>query len=49
VIRTAWVFFIGLISTLYNAGTTVLRSYFWRRNLHCACDKAARNWARDVL
>lgn len=48
-IRTFWVFFIGLFSTLINAGGVVFRTYFWRRNLHCACDKAARNWGRDIL
>ncbi len=48
-IRTFWVFFVGFFSTIYNSGNVVLRTYFWRRNLHCACDKAARHWARDIL
>jgi 1-acyl-sn-glycerol-3-phosphate acyltransferase len=43
------VFFVGVFSTFFNAGNVVLRTYFWRKNLHCACDKAARNWGRDVL
>lgn len=48
-IRTFWVFFIGFFSTIYNSGNVVLRTYFWRRNLHCACDRAARNWAKQIL
>lgn len=48
-IRTAWVYFIGLLSTLFNAGNVVVRTYLWPRNLQCACDRSARNWARDVL
>jgi 1-acyl-sn-glycerol-3-phosphate acyltransferase len=43
------VYLVGFLSTLFNAGNVVLRAYFWRRNLHCACDKAARNWGRDIL
>jgi 1-acyl-sn-glycerol-3-phosphate acyltransferase len=49
VIRTAWVYFCGFWATLYQAGGVVLRTYFWRRNLHCACDRAARNWAKAIL
>ncbi|MBT8395869.1 MAG: 1-acyl-sn-glycerol-3-phosphate acyltransferase [Gemmatimonadetes bacterium] len=48
-IRTIWVFFVGFFATLYYAGTTVLRVHFWRRNLQCACDRAARRWAETVL
>jgi len=49
VIRTFWVFLVGGLATLYNAGSVVLRTYLWRRNLHCACDRAARRWAKAVL
>jgi len=49
VIRTFWVFLIGGFATLYQAGSVVLRTYFWRRNLHCACDRAARRWAQTIL
>jgi 1-acyl-sn-glycerol-3-phosphate acyltransferase len=49
VVRTFWVFLIGGFATLYHAGTVVLRTYFWRRRLHCACDRAARRWAQAVL
>lgn len=48
-IRTSWVFLVGVLSTIYHAGNVVLRTHFWRRNLHCACDKAARNWAKNIL
>lgn len=48
-IRTFWVFFVGFFSTIYHAGSVVLRVHFWRRNLHCACDRAARNWAKNIL
>ena len=44
-----WVYLVGGFSTLYHAGGVVLRMYFWRRNLHCACDAAARNWAKWIL
>jgi 1-acyl-sn-glycerol-3-phosphate acyltransferase len=27
----------------------VLRTYFWRRNLHRACDGAARGWAKAII
>jgi 1-acyl-sn-glycerol-3-phosphate acyltransferase len=49
VIRTVWVYFIGFWATIYHAGGVVLRTYLWRRNLHCACDRAARNWAKNIL
>jgi 1-acyl-sn-glycerol-3-phosphate acyltransferase len=49
VIRTLWVFLVGALATLYYAGTVVLRTYFWRRKLHCACDRAARRWAQVIL
>lgn len=48
-IRTLWVYLVGGLATLYYAGKVVLRTYFWRRNLHCACDAAARNWAKTLL
>ena len=48
-IRTFWVFLVGLFSTIYHAGSVVLRVNFWRRNLHCACDKAARQWGQNIL
>ena len=48
-IRTVWVFFVGFFSTIYHAGGVVFRAHFWRRNLHCACDKAARGWAKNIL
>lgn len=48
-IRTLWVYLVGGVATLYYAGGVVLRTYFWRRNLHCACDAAARNWAKTIL
>lgn len=48
-IRTVWVLLVGLFSTLRNAGGVVLRSYIWRGNLQCACDKAARRWAQTIL
>jgi 1-acyl-sn-glycerol-3-phosphate acyltransferase len=49
VIRTLWVYLVGLAATLFNAGNVVLRSYVWRRNMHRACDNAARRWARAIL
>jgi 1-acyl-sn-glycerol-3-phosphate acyltransferase len=49
VIRTLWVYLIGGTATLFQAGKVVLRTYFWRRNLHCACDAAARNWGKAIL
>lgn len=48
-IRTFWVFLVGALATIYHAGNVVFRTHFWRRNLHCACDKAARNWAKWIL
>jgi len=49
VIRTVWVYLVGAVATFWYAGTTVLRCYFWRRNLHWACDRAARRWAEAML
>jgi 1-acyl-sn-glycerol-3-phosphate acyltransferase len=49
VIRTLWVYLVGLAATLFNAGNVVLRTYFWRRKIHLACDNAARRWARAIL
>lgn len=49
VIRTVWVYVVGAAATLFHAGNVVLRTYFWRRNLHAACDRAARGWARNLL
>jgi len=49
VIRTAWVFLVGFFATIYHAGNVVLRNRFWRRNLHWACDKAARRWSQNIL
>jgi len=49
VIRTFWVFLVGFFATIYHAGSVVLRTHFWRRNLHCACDRAARGWAQNIL
>jgi 1-acyl-sn-glycerol-3-phosphate acyltransferase len=49
VIRTLWVYLVGLVATFFNAGNVVLRSYFWRRNMHKACDNAARRWGRAML
>ncbi|MFH1765110.1 MAG: lysophospholipid acyltransferase family protein [Gemmatimonadota bacterium] len=48
-IRTFWVFLVGFFSTFFHAGNVVLRVHFWRRNLHCACDKAARRWSQNIL
>ncbi len=48
-IRTFWVLFVGFFATFYYAGTTVLRAHFWRKNLHCACDRAARRWGEVLL
>lgn len=48
-IRTVWVIFLGFWSTIYHAGGVVVRTYLWRRNLHCACDRACRNWAKNIL
>lgn len=48
-IRTAWVYLVGGFATFYQAGSVVLRTYFWRRNLHRACDRAARGWARAII
>ncbi len=48
-IRTFWVFLVGFFATAYYAGQTVLRVHFWRRNLQCACDRAARRWAKALL
>jgi 1-acyl-sn-glycerol-3-phosphate acyltransferase len=49
VIRTAWVYLVGAAATFFYAGTPVLRSYLWPRNLHRCCDWAARGWARTIL
>jgi len=49
VIRTLWVYLVGGAGTLFFAGSAVLRSYLWRRNLHRCCDWAARSWARTIL
>jgi 1-acyl-sn-glycerol-3-phosphate acyltransferase len=49
VIRTLWVYLIGGLGTLYNAGGVVFRLYFWRRNMRCACDDACRNWGKAFL
>jgi len=49
VIRTLWVFAVGTVATVYYAGGVLLRTYFWRRNLPCACDRAARRWAGILL
>jgi 1-acyl-sn-glycerol-3-phosphate acyltransferase len=49
VIRTVWVYLVGGAATLFFAGTAVLRSFLWRRNLYRCCDWAARSWARTVL
>jgi len=49
VIRTSWVLLVGTIVTIYHAGSVVFRTRFWRRNLHCACDKACRRWAQNIL
>jgi 1-acyl-sn-glycerol-3-phosphate acyltransferase len=49
VIRSIWVYVVGFFATVYHAGNVVFRTYFWRRNLHCACDHAARQWAKDIL
>lgn len=48
-IRTGWVFLVGFFATLYHAGNVVLRTHLWRRNLHCACDRAARRWSQKIL
>ena len=48
-IRTVWVYLFGAGATLFYAGTTVLRTYLWRRNLHRCCDWAARQWGRKIL
>lgn len=48
-IRTVWFYLVGGAGTLYCAGIVVLRAYLWRRNLHYACDRAARNWGRILL
>jgi len=49
VIRTLWFYLVGSLATLYFAGGVVIRAYVWPRNLHCACDRAARNWGRFLL
>jgi len=49
VIRTIWVYLVGFAATLFNAGNVVVRSYVWRRNMHRACDNAARRWAKAIL
>jgi 1-acyl-sn-glycerol-3-phosphate acyltransferase len=49
VIRTVWVYVFGAGATLFYAGTTVLRTYLWRRNLHRCCDWAARRWGQSLL
>lgn len=48
-IRTVLVYLVGAVGTLYQAGSVVLRSYFWRRNLQLACDRATRNWAKAII
>lgn len=48
-IRSIWVYVVGFFSTVYHAGAVVLRTHFWRKNLHCACDHHARQWAKDLL
>lgn len=48
-IRTFWVYLVGGLATFFYAGKMVLRTYFWRRRLHRACDRAARSWAKAIL
>lgn len=48
-IRTLWVYIVGLLATLWYSGGVVVRTYLWRRNLMCACDRAARNWAKAMI
>ena len=48
-IRTFWMYLVGVFATTFYAGNVVLRTYLWRRNLPCACDRAARVWARTML
>ena len=48
-IRTIWVYLVAGGATLFFAGTTVLRSYLWPRNLHRCCDWAARRWGQTLL
>lgn len=48
-IRTVWVYLFGAAATLFFAGTAVLRTYLWRRNLHRCCDWAARRWGQSIL
>ena len=48
-IRTAWVYLVGIFATLFFAGTAVLRTYLWPRNVHRCCDWAARRWAQTLL
>jgi len=42
-------YLVGTFATAFYAGNVVLRTYLWRRNLPCACDRAARNWAKTLL
>jgi len=49
VIRTIWVYLVGVLATLYHAGNVVVRTYVWRRNLQCACDNAARRWGEALV
>lgn len=44
-----WVYLWGGLGTFFYAGTAVIRSYLWRRNLHRCCDWAARGWAKTIL
>ncbi len=48
-IRTLWFYLVGLAATFFNAGNVVLRTYFWRRNIHWACDNSARRWGKALL
>jgi 1-acyl-sn-glycerol-3-phosphate acyltransferase len=49
VIRTIWVYLIGLLATFLLAGEVVLRTYIWPWRLQCACDRNARRWGQIML
>lgn len=40
---------MGIVATVFKAGNVVVRTYLWRKNLHCACDRAARGWGEAML
>lgn len=48
-IRSLWVYFAGVLTTLWVGGEVVLRSIFAPRTLREVCPRAPRRWSRSIL